>query len=158
MRAGDLSAEVPILLRVPAPGEVLAVTVEAGGACVVGPAAQGLGLEMAWRGDDLIPAFSGADEFLFDFGDGDGDFGTDIVRDFDPDPGDVLSFVNVLDIDSSSSGAGLDGLLSTIISEVEGDGRDVTIEFDGGGVVVLEGFGTARDRFGQRAAERNRPS
>ncbi|MEE8499020.1 MAG: hypothetical protein V3S27_00500, partial [Kiloniellales bacterium] len=56
----DLSAEVPMLLRVPAPGEVLAVTVEAGGAYVVDPAAQGLGLEMAWRGDDLVLAFSGA--------------------------------------------------------------------------------------------------
>ncbi len=56
----DLSAEVPMLLRVPAPGEVLAVTVEAGGAYVVDPAAQGPGLEMAWRGDDLVPASSGA--------------------------------------------------------------------------------------------------
>ncbi len=41
-----------------------------------------------------------------------------------------------------SSGAELDDLLSTIISEVEDDGRDVTIEFDDRGIVVLEGFGT----------------
>jgi len=93
-------------------------------------------------GDDDLQGGSGADVFRFDLGHGDGDFGTDIVRDFDPDAGDVLSFVNVIDIDSNSNGTDLDDLLSTIISEVEDDGRDVTIEFDGGGIVVLEGFGT----------------
>ncbi len=100
-------------------------------------------------GDDDLLGGSGADVFLFDFGDGasggasasGSGFGTDIVRDFDPDAGDVLSFVNVIAIDSSSGDAELDDLLSTI-SGVEDDGRDVTIAFDGGGVVVLEGFGT----------------
>ncbi len=80
---------------------------------------------------------------MFDFGDGagEGGFGTDTVRDFDPGAGDVLRFLNVIDVDSGSSGADLDDLLSTI-SGVEDNGRDVTIEFDGGGVVVLAGFGT----------------
>ncbi len=47
-------------LQMPAPGVVPAATVAAGGAYVVDPAAQGPGLEMAWRGDDLVPASSGA--------------------------------------------------------------------------------------------------
>jgi hypothetical protein len=62
------------------------------------------------------------------------------VRDFDPGAGDVLSFANVIAIGSSSGDAELADLLSTI--EVADNGRDVTIEFDSGGVVVLEGFGT----------------
>ena len=57
---GGALAPEPMLLQVPAPGEVLAVTAAAGAAYVVDPAAQGLGLEMAWRGDDLVLAFSGA--------------------------------------------------------------------------------------------------
>jgi Ca2+-binding RTX toxin-like protein len=94
-------------------------------------------------GDDDLLGGSGADIFLFDFGDGagQGGFGTDIVRDFDSDAGDVLSFVNVIAIDANSSDAELGDLLSTI-SGVEDNGRDVTIEFAGGGVVVIEGFGT----------------
>jgi hypothetical protein len=56
----DLSAEMPMRLQMPAPGVVPAATVAAGGAYVVDPAAQGPGLEMAWRGDDLVPASSGA--------------------------------------------------------------------------------------------------
>ena len=98
-------------------------------------------------GDDDLQGGSGADIFLFDFSDGaganggGGGFGTDTVRDFDPGAGDVLSFANVIAIDSSSGDAELGDLLSTI-SEVADNGRDVTIEFDSGGVVVLEGFGT----------------
>ena len=88
-------------------------------------------------GDDELQGGSGADVFLFDFGDNGGDFGSDVVRDFDADAGDVLSFVNVID---STDGDSLDDLLSSM--SVDDDGRDVTVNFDSGATIVFEGIGT----------------
>ncbi len=88
--------------------------------------------------DDQLRGGSGADVFLFDFGGGQAAPGDDVVKDFNAGAGDVLRFVNV--VDSDGDGADLDDVLD-VISEVEDDGRDVTIEFEGGGTLVLEGIG-----------------
>ena len=55
-----LSTVAPTLLQVPAPGEVLAVAPRAGGVYLLDPATTPLGLEITWRGDDLVLAFPSA--------------------------------------------------------------------------------------------------
>ncbi len=90
-------------------------------------------------GDDQLRGGADADVFLFDFGGGQDAPGDDVVLDFDAGEGDVLRFVNVLDI----GGDGPDlGDFSAAVSSVQDDGSDVTLVFEDGGSLMLEGLGT----------------
>ncbi len=90
-------------------------------------------------GDDQLRGGADADVFLFDFGGGQEAPGDDVVRDFDPGDGDVLRFVNLLDI----GGDGPDlGDFSAAVSSVQDDGSDVTLVFEDGGSLLLGGLGT----------------
>ncbi len=86
---------------------------------------------------DILYGGSGADVFRFDFGGGQEAPGDDLVRDFDPGVGDVLRFVNVLDV----GGDGPDlGDFSAAVSSVQDDGSDVTLVFADGGSLLLSGL------------------
>ncbi len=89
-------------------------------------------------GDDRLWGGSGADVFRFDFGGGQEAPGDDVVRDFDPGVGDVLRFVNVLDV--GGDGPNL-GDFSAAVSSVQDDGSDVTLVFADGGSLLLSGLG-----------------
>ncbi len=109
-------------------------------------------------GDDDLQGGSGADVFLFDFDGGQQAPGDDIIRDFDPGGGDLLRFSDVLDIDSD--GADLDDF-SAAVSSVQDNGKDVTIVFEDGGSLMLDGLGTGAidsvnallNEIGQNAVE-----
>ncbi len=61
------------------------------------------------------------------------------VRDFDVGEGDVLRFVNFLDV----GGDGPDlGDFSAAASSVQDDGSDVTLVFEDAGSLLLGGLGT----------------
>jgi Ca2+-binding RTX toxin-like protein len=81
-------------------------------------------------GDDFLQGGAGADVFFFDFGGGQAAPGNDVVRDFNAGAGDVLRFANVLHGDFEGAIVGIDD-----------DGRDVTILFEVGSV-MLDGLGT----------------
>ncbi len=90
------------------------------------------------QGADILYGGSRADVFLFDFGGGQEAPGDDVVRDFDPGDGDVLRFVNLLDV----GGGGPDlGDFSAAVASVQDDGSDVTPVFEDGGSVLLGGLG-----------------
>ena len=89
-------------------------------------------------GDDRLWGGSGADVFRFDFGSGQEAPGDDVVRDFDPGVGDVLRFVNLLDV--GGDGPNL-GDFSAAVSSVRDDGSDVTLVFADGGSLLLSGLG-----------------
>ena len=90
-------------------------------------------------GDDQLRGGLGADIFLFDFGSGQEAPGGDVIGDFDPGDGDVLRFVNLLDV----GGGGPDrGDFSAAVSRVQDDGSDVTLVFEDGGSLSLGGLGT----------------
>ena len=89
-------------------------------------------------GDDQLQGVSGADVFLFDLDGGQEAPGDDVVRDFDAGEGDVLRFVNVLDVDGD--GPDLDDFSAAVLS-VQDDGSDVTLVFQDGGSLMLEGLG-----------------
>ncbi len=109
-------------------------------------------------GDDVLQGGSGADVFMFDFDGGQEAPGDDIIRDFDPGDGDLLRFSDVLDIDSD--GADLDDF-SAAVSSVQDNGKDVTIVFEDGGSLMLDGLGTGAidsvnallNEIGQNAVE-----
>ena len=90
-------------------------------------------------GDDQLQGGAGADVFLFDFGGGQAAPGDDIVRDFDPGDGDVLQLTDIIDV--NLDGADL-GDFSAAVSVVQDDGKDVTISFEEGGSLTLDGLGT----------------
>ncbi len=88
---------------------------------------------------DILYGGSGADVLRFDFGGGQEAPGDDVVRDFDPGVGDVLRFVNVLDV----GGDGPDlGDFSAAVSSVQDDGSEVTLVFEDGGTLWLGGLAT----------------
>ncbi len=90
-------------------------------------------------GDDQLRGGADADVFLFDFGGGQDAPGDDVVLDFDPGEGDVLRFADVFD--SNGNGVDIDDF-SAAVSSVQDDGSDVTIVFEDGGSLMLDGLGT----------------
>jgi hypothetical protein len=89
-------------------------------------------------GDDQLSGGSGADTFVFSLS---GDFGDDIILDFDGAQ-DMLSFIDVLDfepdadLDIADVDAAIDGFIN------DGAGGDVTVNFDTGASITFVGAGS----------------
>jgi VCBS repeat-containing protein len=86
-------------------------------------------------GNDALSGLGGADTFVFSLT---GDFGDDVITDFDP-AADSLTFTDVLDQDTSGTIDLADVELS--VAGVVDDGTDVVVTFNEGGSITFEGIG-----------------